>query len=106
VRFTAPSAGTYRLQGEFLPGGKAPGKISVAIVKCGPKDNVVMPRTLLENDGNWLTFDKTVALDAGQAVTWLVGSGGDGGPADMVALEAEVTLMDKNKDSKKKEPKS
>jgi hypothetical protein len=53
-----------------------------------------------------LTFDKTVALDAGQAVTWLVGSGGDGGPADMVALEAEVTLMDKNKDSKKKEPKS
>ena len=106
VRFTAPSTGTYRLQGEFLPGGKAPGKVSVAIVKTGPKDNIVLPRTLLDDDGDWLPYDKTITLDAGQSVTWLVGSGGDGGPADMVALEAEVTFMDKNKDSKKKEPKS
>lgn len=106
VRFTAPSTGTYRLQGEFLPGGKAPGKVSVAVVKSGPKDNIVLPRTLLDGDGDWLPYDKTVTLDAGQTVTWLVGSGGDGGPADMVALEAEVTLMDKAKDSKKKEPKS
>ena len=106
VRFTAPAAGTYRLQGEFLPGGKAPGKISVAIVKSGPSDNVVLPRTLLDDDGDWLPYDKTVTLDAGQTVTWLVGSGGDGGPANMVALEAEVTLMDKNKDPEKKEPKS
>ena len=106
VRFTAPAAGTYRLQGEFLPGGKAPGKVSVAIVKSGPKDNIVVPRTLLDDDGDWLAYDKTVTLSAGQTVTWLVGSGGDGGPADMVALEAEVTLVGKNKDSKKKEPKS
>ena len=102
LRFTAPSTGTYRLQGEFLPGGEAPGKFSVAIVKTGFEDNVVLPRTLLDADGDWLPYDKTVTLEAGQSVTWLVGAGGDGGPADMVGVEAEVSRVDQGKDAKKK----
>ena len=102
VRFTAPSTGSYRLQGEFLPGGKAPGKVSVAIVKTGPKENIILPRTLLDADGDWLPYDQTVTLEAGQSVTWLVGAGGDGGPADMVGLEAEVSRLDKSQEAKKK----
>lgn len=102
VRFTAPSKGTYRLQGEFLPGGKALGKVSVAIVKTGPKDNIVLPRTLLDCDGDWLTYDKTIALEAGESVTWLVGAGGDGGRADMVGLEAEVSKVNNDGKEKKK----
>lgn len=93
VRWTAPTAGTYRFTGEFLPGGTVGGgTLSTAIVTAGSgvTSNILLPRAVLDQDGAWRSFDFTATMVSGQTVTWLVGSDG-GSSGDIVGLQAEIS---------------
>jgi len=96
VRWKAPAAGTYRFQGEFLPGGDGPGTLSAAILTYGNGDlqegidTILMNRQTVAHDGAAIPFNFTQTVVQGQTVTWVVGADGD--PAgDVMGLQADVT---------------
>jgi hypothetical protein len=94
VRWTAMTGGTYRLEGEFLPGGEGTGTMSVAILTegTGVTKNVLLERKVLSQDGPWETFDLKVKVGAGQTVSWVVGTDGDSA-GDVMGLQVEITKL-------------
>jgi autotransporter-associated beta strand protein len=101
VRWTAPADGTYRFQGEFLPGGNtvaANSTMAVSILTANNPDlpdnepQTLLPRTVVANDGSPLPFDYVRTVVKGQTVTWLVGADGNNS-GDVMGLQAEVTQV-------------
>ena len=96
VRWTAPAAGTYRFQGEFLPGGEGPGTLSAAILTYGNDDlqegidTILMNRQTVAHDGDARPFDFNLTVVEGQTVSWVVGADGDA-TGDVMGLQADVT---------------
>jgi hypothetical protein len=97
LRWTATEAGTYRFYGEFVPGGTTGYSQSFAILKSSPVgvdnsgDTTLLSRSTVVDDGPVTSYDVTAILGEGETVTWVVGT--NGGPANMMGVQAQVALI-------------
>ena len=90
VKWKAPESGTYRVVGEWVPGGdgQTPNNaMSLAILSS--KGKALMPRTVVDDDGPVQPFDLEVKMDKGQEVVFVVGSDGSA-RGNVVGLKARI----------------
>jgi hypothetical protein len=90
VKWKAPESGTYRVVGEWVPGGdgQTPNNaMSLAILSS--KGKALMPRKVVDDDGAVQPFDLEVKMDKGQEVIFVVGSDGSA-RGNVVGLKARI----------------
>lgn len=90
VKWKAPEGGTYRVVGEWVPGGdgQTPNNaMSLAILSS--KGKALMPRKVVDDDGPVQPFDLEVKMNKGQELIFVIGSDGSA-RGNVVGLKARI----------------
>jgi hypothetical protein len=90
LRFLAPAAGEYAVDATFTTLDAQAKKTDIALKINGAE----ALRKGLQGSNAKESFQKTVKLEAGQAVDFVVGNGGDGFGDDAVQLAATITRVE------------
>jgi hypothetical protein len=97
LRFTAPVAGQYQVKGAFrgIAGPPAPGPIATAAIHLFAKGERLFTDTInVAGRGNETAYAGTVALQQGQTIDLLSGSGDERFNSDTTGIEFTVTGPD------------
>lgn len=89
VRWTAPAAGSYRIDGRFVTVDPRGPQVSLAVVA----DGSLAWTTTASGTGASRSFSLSQALDAGDSVWFAVSNAGAFGDRQWSQLEAEVSLV-------------
>lgn len=92
VKWKAPEKGTYRVAGEWLPGGlkdSPEGVNTISLAILSSKGKALVPRKVVEDDGPVQPFDLEVKMDKDEEIIFIVGSDGSA-RGNMVGLKAKI----------------
>ena len=92
VKWKAPEKGSYRVVGEWLPGGtktSAEGLNTISFAILSSKGKALVPRKVVEDDGPIEPFDLEAKMEKDEEIIFVVGT--DGSPrANQIGLKARI----------------
>ena len=92
VKWKAPEKGSYRVVGEWLPGGTktaAEGVNTMSLAILSSKGKALVPRKVVEDDGPIQPFDLEAKMEKDEEIIFVVGSDGTF-MGNMVGLKARI----------------
>jgi len=92
VKWKAPEKGTYRVAGEWLPGGlknSPEGVNTMSLAILSSKGKALVPRKVVEDDGPVEPFDLEAKMEKDEEIIFVVGSDGSA-RGNMVGLKAKI----------------